>query len=215
MMFSAQNVGAVDSTSIGASLLDEGEVALTFGVGFPDLMFQFDFANSKSVNLAFKAKFNYNHGFSVFGTSASGTFPLRIGFAQESKLSMALKLEPGFFMGYFAGEIDSLVLGIPLGVGFHFSLQAIEKLIVTFGMDLPMMLLFEPTSRGKVASFSLPFEFSGGVEFEVDENYSIFARLNVGPMLYIGRVAERLNAAKSSVYLSGTARFMFGVVWRR
>lgn len=219
---------ATVSTVFGGSLLEEGEVALTFAVGFPDGFFQFDFANSRSFNFALRGRFNYNFGFPFFGGYPVISAPMRIAIIKPaasqfkrgkaapdpdaSPLTMSIQLDPGFGLGFSSAH--STMLGFSLGVALMLSYRVLPKLHVNFGFDIPLFFSLEPGNvRNVPFGVNLPLEAVGGVEYEVNENATLFARLSVGPIVYIGGMAGNFTAG--DVAVSGIARLWLGLIWRR
>ncbi len=214
----SRTVEAKDSSIMGGSLLSLGETALTFGVGFPDLTFRFDFANSEKFNFATQVKFNYNFGFPFFGANLFLTAPMRFALPSNELLSVALSLEPGFFMG--GGYLKSFFLGFPLGLGLLFTLHAVPKLPINFGIEFPMTFSFEPTYKGNVFGFNMPIELFGGVEYRLNKVIGLFAKVSGGPFLFFGNIAqhysrEEPNMKYQNVIVTGSIRFLTGIIWRR
>jgi hypothetical protein len=230
-------VGVVDaeagtSTIFGGSLLEEGEVAQTFGGGYLDAFYQFDFANSRSFNLALRFRANFTHGFPFFGIYGHVSAPIRIGLIKQpasrfvrgkkapdkdaSPLSLAIHLTPGVFVGWGADQTVQvgIMFGATLGLGLMFSYQVSPTLIVNFGMDFPMFLSIEPSNaRAVPLGFNLPMLVSGGVEYEVNESMSVFAKAGIGPVVYMGNMAG--NIGPDDVAVHGEARLWLGLTWRR
>lgn len=207
-------VEAAKSTLFGGSLLKQGEVALAAGIGFPDVMVHFDFANSPLFNLGVQARFNYNLGFPVFGAHAFLSVPMRISLVREDKLGVALKLDPGGTIG--GGFQNALLLGFQIGVGGLVSYEVTDRLSLIFNLELPMLLGFDPDNPLRVIpGFHLPIEFHVGMELELNENFAFFLHLGGGPYIYIGGLAQRLSNFTSNVYVNGVAKLLFGIIWRR
>ena len=227
----AEEKKEVETSAMGASLLQPGEVAMTFGVGFPDAFFRFDFANSESINLAAQIKFNYNLSIPFFGANVFATMPTRFGIVQNSELNFALLAEPGIYLG--GGHFDGFYIGIPLNLGALFSLHLVPKLSINFGIEFPMLLAFDVTNGTRTINgfgdkinpigFNLPIEFVVGAEYRINKQLALFARLSGGPSLFVGTLAELESAATpgnsgrpvDSVIATGVLRFAIGLVYRR
>jgi len=207
------------STIFGGKLLEEGEVAMTFGAGFPDVLYQFDFANSKTFNLALKARFNYSMGFSSYAVNGYVTAPLRIGIVQDSKLTFALKVEAGLFAGVLLDDTQggNFSIGIPLEVGALFSLRVLDQLSVNFGVEIPMLLAINTTGLNDITTFIFSLEAMGGVEYFLNENFSLYLQVAIGPQFFIGELGRLFNRNKdfSNVSVGASGRFTAGLIWRR
>lgn len=213
---------AEGSSALGGSLLEQGEVAITFGGGFPDALVQFDFANSKRVNLAMRARINYNFGFPFFGFNIFASAPLRINVMpiSKSKLQVAVTLEPGAFIG--GGALYGLHLGFLIGAGALVSYQINNKWNIYGGLELQFHIGFEPDAGSAfnpsgiirpVVGFNLPIEAVFGAEYKLNESYSLFARIAIGPMIYAGNMGAVFNPTGTAVH--GSGRLWVGAVWRR
>lgn len=205
---------AETSTAFGGALLRGGEVILAGGVGFPEAFFHFDFANSSQFNLAFQARVNYNLGLPFFGGFGFVSIPMRIGIVQDPKFSFALKLDPGGFLGG-SGNVLPFLAGVQLGIGALFSLHVVERFNLNFGVELPMLLSFDVENRVSVVGFHLPIELLIGGEVEINEQLSLFANVSGGPYVYFGNLARRLTFFAGDAVVSGSFRFLVGVIWRR
>ncbi len=220
---SATVAHAKDSTALGGSLLEQGEVAITVGGGFPDVLLQFDFANSKRVNLAMRARINYNLGFPFIGLHVFVSAPLRIALYQRAKWSVALQLEPGVWSGagVYLGTSRpyGLNLGFMMGVSGIASYQVHAKVNLFFGLETQFVFGWEPEavtlSSGVRSVFGLqvPIEAFFGVEYKLNENFSLFARVAFGPRIYSGNLGGFFSSF--DVGGSATGRLWGGVVWRR
>ena len=212
-----RTASAKNSSIMGGSLLTLGETALTFGAGFPDLTFRFDFANSDKFNFATQVKFNYNFGFPFFGANLFLSAPMRFAIISDSFLSMAILVDPGFFLG--GGYLKSFFLGFPLDVGLLFTLHVVPKMAINFGIEFPMTFSFEPTNKVNVFGFNLPIELFGGIEYEISKAIAVFARLSGGPYIFFGNIAQRHTVNQlnqyDDVFVTGSIRFLAGVIWRR
>lgn len=222
---------AATSSVLGGSLLDEGEVAISAGIGFPDAFVQFDFANSRRLNLALRGSIQYNYGFPIFGVYGSISAPLRIGLIQPpsfrikdgrvlpetrtfSPWSASIQIHPGLLFMGISPEVHQYTFGVSLGLSVIVGYQVSPKLHVFFGLDFPMSLTIEPSNvRNAPIGFNLPIEAVGGVEYNVHPKWSLFARLAIGPMVYWGQFARQFALAENAV--SGSGRLWLGVSWRR
>ncbi len=211
-----------NSSALGGSLLEQGEVAITFGGGFPDAFVQFDFANSKRFNLAMKARANYNFGFPFFGLHAFVSAPMRINLMpiSKKKLQFALSLEPGGFLG--GSGIHGFHFGFLMGVGGLVSYQVNNKLNLYGGLDFQFHIGFEPDAGStlNISGFArptiglhLPIEVVAGAEYTINENYALFGRVAIGPMIFAGNLGAILHPSATAVH--GSARLWIGAVWRR
>ena len=203
-----------ESSVFGGALLRQGEVTLSGVAGFPDAFFQFNFANSSQFDLAFQARFNYNLGLPFFGGFAFIQAPMRIALTQERKLSMAIKLDPGVFLGGDGGVVPFLV-GFQLGVGLLFTIPVAKRVQLHFGVELPMLLSFLPESRRQVVTFHLPVEMMVGAEIALNKQLSVFVAMNGGPYVYLGDLAGRVTIFSRDVFVSGSFRVLGGISWRR
>ncbi|MCB9640537.1 MAG: hypothetical protein H6728_03380 [Myxococcales bacterium] len=210
----SQQANAGTSTAFGGALLGQGEVILAGGVGFPEAFFHFDFANSSQFNLAFQARINYNLGLPFFGGFGFINVPMRIGIIQDNKFSFALKLDPGGFIGGNGSQLPFIV-GFQLGVAALFTIHVMERFNLNFGVELPMLLSFDPNNRLTEVGFHLPVELMVGGEVEINEKFSVFANVSGGPYVYFGNLARRLTFFSTDAYVSGSFRFLVGVIWRR
>lgn len=219
---SVSQVRAEGTTALGGALLDRGEVAISAAVGFPDVMAQFDFAQSRIINLALRARLNYNFGFPFFGLNAFVSAPLRIGLLQQvsSQLKVALMLEPGVYLG--GGALYGFHFGVLLGIGGLVSYQVLPKLNLYGGLEIQFHMGWEPGANSAlnisniirdVFGFHLPIEVVFGLEHPINENYSLFVRAAIGPILYVGSLGRILSASGAAGH--GTARLWLGMVWRR
>ena len=205
------------STVLGGSLLDLGEVALTFGAGFPDLMFRFDFANSKRINLAFQTKINYSFGMSHFGGHIFVTAPVRFGIIQSTPLSFAVSVESGAFFG--GGQLERLFFGIPVELAGLFSLALGHGWVLNFGLELPMTFSFEGGNTLDPFGWNIAMEGMVGAEYRLNSSLSFFAKLAGGPHLFVGNIASLLDQdakqTPNGVFVSASLRLLVGIAWRR
>lgn len=211
------------SSALGGSLLEQGEVAITVGGGFPDLLVQFDFANSKRVNLAMRARLNYNLGFPFFGFHAFLSAPVRISLYRQSKWSVALQLEPGVWAGggvFAATSVPyGFILGFMVGASGIASYRAHSKVDLQLGLEAQFLFAWEPTATSgfnfsrDIFGVQVPIEAFFGIEYRLNESLSLFGRVAIGPQIYVGNLGKFLAA--SGLGVSGTGRLWGGVVWRR
>lgn len=202
-------------SAFGGALLQEGETLLGCGAGFPEIFCEFNFADSRYFNLAGKLSIQYAMGFSLLGFNVFFTVPMRFGILQGSRLSFAIKVEPGAFIGGL--YLDSYFWGFSLNPGALFTYQILDNLLVNFGIEIPTVLSFEPDYPGDAlgTSVNLAIELRGGIEYRLNKTLALFAQIGIGPMLYFENFARRLSQGKDGVVVSGVARLTVGVIYRR
>lgn len=206
------------TTVLGGSLLSTGETALTFGGGFPDVLFRFDFANAPWWNLAGQVKLNYNFGLPFFSFNAFITAPVRLKLIRQPKWTLALMTDLGLFLGG-GGALERFRFGFPLGLGGMVTLHLVNKWSFNFGIDFPMVLSIDPSDSNNAIGFNFPIELVAGFEVELNRAWTLFLRLSGGPYLYFGNVAQVFTRVGSTpgddLFVSGSIRAMIGVIWRR
>lgn len=211
-------VDAAGSTIWGGSLLEQGEVAISCGGGFADVLCQFDFANSKQFNLAMRARANYNLGIPLWGFVGVISSPMRLSLWNNPKWNVALHLEPAVWMG--GGPEYGFHIGFAAGVGGIVDYKINTKWTAYWGLELMFMFGFEAgtplmTKIGRgTFSLILPIEFVGGIDYHLNQKFSLFARLALGPMLYTGMLGGVVNRT-ADVAASGSLRLWLGLTWRR
>jgi hypothetical protein len=98
---------------------------------------------------------------------------LRVGILERGKLNLGLRFSPGFFTYFFGGATEvGLAMPIDLAVG----IALLPKLMVNFGLDLPIFAVFGPF--GGVA---VPVLVGGGLEYQLSNELALTTNLRVGP----------------------------------
>ncbi len=98
---------------------------------------------------------------------------LRLGLLERGRMNLGLKFSPGPFFYFFQGGTEvGLALPIDLALGLALS----PKLMLSFGLDVPMFAVFGP-----YGGLAVPVLLGGGVEYALDGQLALTANLRVGP----------------------------------
>lgn len=102
----------------------------------------------------------------------------RFGLLQKGKLNLGAEFAPGLML-YFPGGRSQFGLALPLRLTAGIPIGA--AMMVNFGMDLPMFVVFG--TRGETG-FHLPILFGGGLEYFIDRRLSASFNIKMGPSIY-------------------------------
>lgn len=162
-------------------------------MGWPGVCASFFHGVSGQLDLGGRLGFNY--GFEgvidtvVPGLKLQGL--LRAQVYESGKLTLGLEFAPGPFFYFFTPRFGPTVtqVGLVVPVGLVLGITASSALNVSFGLELPMYVLF-----GNYQSFNLPILVGAGAEYFIDQNLLVSFNTRMGPTLTGGRVPFTLEA---------------------
>jgi hypothetical protein len=187
---------------LGGETLKVRDSAIEVQVGYPDLRLGYHIPIIKNLEVIPRLGLFYNGLGKYAGTTApfgSANFGMRLGvdvkwrFFSKNKVHLAYVGPLGLHMRFsdtFLGAIQ-----IPLIGGVAVTWEATKTLNVVGGLNMPFAFLF---AENLPSTFIAPFIFSGGVEFALNDQLSLSAMLEMGPIL---TKVEGLTAT-TSAYVS-------------
>lgn len=135
--------------------------------------------NALSDQLDVGGKFSLMYGYE--GITALGGVPgfklqgvARLGLLERGKLNLGLRFEPGIFTYFFSGGGAQLGIALPFELNAGFTLS--PKLILNFGIDLPMFVVFGP-----YGGLAVPVLVGGGAEYALSSRLAVTFNLRAGP----------------------------------
>jgi hypothetical protein len=152
--------------------------ALHVQVGWPGAAVTFLAAVADKFDLGARGALNYafegnTRIVGVPGAKFEGV--MRVQVFEQGKLNFGLKFTPGLFLYFFPGVVE---FGLTLPFAATFGVLIAPKLMLSFGVDVPIFVLFGP--GGGVA---LPVLFGGGLEYAIDNRLGFTVNLRTGPLL--------------------------------
>ncbi len=106
----------------------------------------------------------------------------RLQFVDNGKFNFGAEFAPGP-MFYFP-RFESTRIGLSLPLSLKAGLRVGSAILLNFGMDMPMFVIF---GGGHRAGFYLPILFGGGAEYFIDRNLSVNFNMKFGPSIHTGR----------------------------
>lgn len=114
---------------------------------------------------------------------------VRLQFMDNGKLNLGAEFAPGP-MFYFPPERRDALIGLALPIALKAGLRVGSAILVNFGMDMPMFVIFDSGDRTSRSGFYLPILFGGGAEYFIDRNLSVNLNMKFGPSIATARRAR-------------------------
>lgn len=168
--------------------------------GWPGISADLAYGVSPTVDLGGRFTFNYGEE-GITDTGVLGLkfqFALRAQLVRKPKFDLALRFDPGLLL-YFPSSSTVVGMTFPVGLEFGFPITPVLRAMGSF--DLPFWLTFSPSP---VEGF-IPILFGGGVEYLVQRDLALTARIKMGPTV------STANRTESTFF---TLYFLVGIAYR-
>jgi len=168
--------------------------------GWPGISADLAYGVSPTVDLGGRFTFNYGEE-GITDTGVLGLkfqFTLRAQLLRKAKFDLALRFDPGLLL-YFPSNTTVVGMTFPVGLEFGFPINSLFRANASF--DLPFWVTFSPSP---VVGF-IPILFGGGVEYLVQHDLALTARLKMGPTIGTG------SQTRNTFF---TLYFLFGIAYR-
>ena len=166
--------------------------------GWPGISADLAYGVNPTLDLGGRFTFNYGEE----GITDSGVlglkfqFTLRTQLVRKPKFDLALRFDPGLLL-YFPNSTTVVGMTFPVGLEFGFPITPVLRAMASF--DLPFWITFNPSP---VEGY-FPILFGGGVEYLLQHDLALTARLKMGPT--IGTVNRTENTFFTLYLLVGFA----------
>jgi len=176
---SAQSGSAMSGQTLGTG------AGLIWGqAGWPGISADLAYGTSPTLDLGGRFTFNYGEE-GITDTGVLGLkfqFTLRTQLVHKAKFDLALRFDPGLLL-YFPSDRTIVGVTFPVGLEFGFPISPVFR--ATGSLDLPFWITFSPSPTQAF----IPLLFGGGVEYLVEKELALTARLKMGPTIatYSGR----------------------------
>jgi len=168
--------------------------------GWPGISADLAYGVSPTVDLGGRFTFNYGEE-GITDTGVLGLkfqFTLRAQLVRKPKFDLALRFDPGLLL-YFPNSNTRVGMTFPVGLEFGFPITPVFRAMGSF--DLPFWITFSPSP---VEGF-VPILFGGGVEYLVQRDLALTARIKMGPTI------ATQNQTRNAFF---TLYFLLGVAYR-
>ena len=168
--------------------------------GWPGISADLAYGVSPTVDLGGRFTFNYGEE----GITDTGVLGLKFQFTvrgqliHKPKFDLALRFDPGLLL-YFPSNRTVVGMTFPVGLEFGFPINSQFRANASF--DLPFWVTFSPSP---VVGY-IPILFGGGVEYLVQHDLALTARLKMGPTI------GTANTTRNTFF---TLYFLFGIAYR-
>jgi hypothetical protein len=179
--------------------LGQGGTLFWAQFGWPGISADLAYGVSPTVDLGGRFTFNYGEE-GITDTSVVGLkfqFTLRAQLVRKPKFDLALRFDPGLLL-YFPSSTTIVGMTFPVGLEAGFPISHAFRAMGSF--DLPFWVTFNAP-----AELFVPILFGGGVEYLVQHNFAITARIKMGPTIGTG------NRTKNTFF---TLYLLFGLAYR-
>jgi len=196
----AANARAQDWSAMSGQTLGSGAGMIWGQFGWPGISADLAYGTSPTLDLGGRFTFNYGEE-GITDTGVLGLkfqFTLRGQLIRKPKFDMALRFDPGLLL-YFPSNTTVVGMTFPLGLEFGFPISPVFRANASF--DLPFWITFNPSP---VQGF-IPILFGGGVEYLMQRDLALTARLKMGPTFATG------NRTRNAFF---TLYFLFGIAYR-
>ena len=166
--------------------------------GWPGISADLAYGVSPTLDLGGRFGFNYGEE-GITDTGVLGLrfqFTLRAQLVRQAKFDLALRFDPGLLL-YFPSNTTVVGMTFPLGLEFGFPITPVLRANGSF--DLPFWITFNTTP---VTGY-IPILFGGGVEYLLQHDLALTARLKMGPTIATG--SRTRNAFFTLYFLVGFA----------
>lgn len=196
----ATHARAQDWSAMSGQTLGNGAGMIWGQFGWPGISADLAYGVSPTLDLGGRFTFNYGEE-GITDTGVLGLkfqFTLRGQLVRKPKFDMALRFDPGLLL-YFPSNTTVVGMTFPLGLEFGFPITPVFRANASF--DLPFWITFSPSP---VVGY-IPILFGGGVEYLVQRDLALTARLKMGPT-----IATR-SLTRNAFF---TLYFLFGIAYR-
>jgi len=171
-------------------------------VGWPGISADLAHGISPSVDIGGRFTFNYGEE-GITDTGVIGLkfqFTLRAQLVHKPKFDLALRFDPGLLL-YFPSSTTVVGITFPVGLEAGFPVSPVFRAMASF--ELPFWVTFGNVNGP--AELFVPILFGGGVEYLLERDLALTARLRMGPTI---GTANRTKNAFFTLYL------LFGLAYR-
>jgi len=189
---------AEGGSAMSGATLGTGEAMVWAQFGWPGI--SADLATGVSPRLDLGGRFTFAYG--EEGITDTGVLGLRFQFTLRGQLvhtrtfDLALRFDPGLLL-YFPSSTTVVGMTVPVGLEAGFPLSPVLRVNASF--DLPVWITFNTSP----AEAFFPILFGGGVEYLLEKNLALTARLKMGPT--IGTASRTRNTFFTLSLLFGFA----------
>ncbi len=163
-------------TATGARTAGAGANLLEAGAGWPGAHLSYSRGLGPSFELGARASLQYGYeGFLRTLTGVKVQALLRLCFADNGTVSLALTLQPGvmIYLAYSAVVAVTLPVGLVLGVAVS------RSVALGFGLELPLW-----SRLGFGSGLFIPLVLGAGVEYRITPAVSVWLRARGGPTFF-------------------------------
>jgi len=195
----AGSARAQDWSAMSGQTLGSGAGMIWGQFGWPGISADLAYGVSPTLDLGGRFTFNYGEE-GITDTGVLGLkfqFTLRAHLVRKPKFDLALRFDPGLLL-YFPSAYTVVGMTFPVGLEFGFPINPMFRANASF--DLPFWITFNPDVTGYI-----PILFGGGVEYLLQRDLALTARLKMGPTIATG---NRTRNAFFTLYL------LFGFAYR-
>lgn len=196
----ATNARAQGWSAMSGQTLGSG-VGMVWGqFGWPGISADLAYGVSPTVDLGGRFAFNYGEE----GITDTGVLGLKFQFTvrgqlvKKPKFDLALRFDPGLLL-YFPSSTTVVGMTFPVGLEFGFPITPVLRANGSF--DLPFWVTFSPSP---VTGY-IPILLGGGVEYLLQHDLALTARLKMGPTIATG------NRTRNAFF---TLYFLVGIAYR-
>ncbi|HET9035255.1 MAG TPA: hypothetical protein VFN45_03595 [Myxococcaceae bacterium] len=196
----AGNARAQDWSAMSGQTLGSGAGMIWGQFGWPGISADLAYGVSPTLDLGGRFTFNYGEE-GITDTGVLGLkfqFTLRGQLVRKPKFDMALRFDPGLLL-YFPSNTTVVGMTFPMGLEFGFPITPVFRANASF--DLPFWITFSPSP---VVGY-IPILFGGGVEYLVQRDLALTARLKMGPTIVTR------STTRNAFF---TLYFLFGIAYR-
>lgn len=191
---------AQDWSAMSGQTLGSGAGMIWGQFGWPGISADLAYGVSPTLDLGGRFTFNYGEE-GITDTGVLGLkfqFTLRGQLINKPKFDMALRFDPGLLL-YFPSNTTVVGMTFPVGLEFGFPITPVFRANASF--DLPFWITFSPSP---VVGY-IPILFGGGVEYLVQRDLALTARLKMGPTIVTR------STTRNAFF---TLYFLFGIAYR-
>ncbi len=166
--------------------------------GWPGISADLAYGVSPTLDLGGRFTFNYGEE-GITDTGVLGLkfqFTLRAQLVRKPKFDLGLRFDPGLLL-YFPSSSTVVGMTFPVGLEFGFPITPVFRASGSF--DLPFWITFSPSP----VEGHIPILFGGGVEYLVQRDLALTARIKMGPT--IGTASRTRNTFFTLYFLLGVA----------
>jgi hypothetical protein len=191
---------AQEWSAMSGQTLGSGAGMIWGQFGWPGISADLAYGVSPTLDLGGRFTFNYGEE-GITDTGVLGLkfqFTLRGQLINKPKFDMALRFDPGLLL-YFPSNTTVVGMTFPVGLEFGFPITPVFRANASF--DLPFWITFSPSP---VVGY-IPILFGGGVEYLVQRDLALTARLKMGPTIVTR------STTRNAFF---TLYFLFGIAYR-